>query len=258
MPKKNKISLIGVVTAALLAVPAGSGAAASQPAQAGQSAAECSALGANTAGAEQGDAIDMTQIGGEQAEQLAADVTELIDSGEVTVNAPAEALVRDGAKAYQVEAGEEQQQVTSVSFPISGSYSEPLSNLTVLFDAEGAVVQYSETLISEGDTGNFHITSYADGELTNSEDTGISYMDDEQLRGEMTAGNEAVAESNSTAACLASVLGVSVAVGAVIAYACAGSCSVPMTPVTAPICAACIGGFAVVGGASITAIANCF
>lgn len=96
-----------------------------------------------------------------------------------------------------------------------------------------------------------------DGELTKSEDTGIPFVGDEQLRDEVAAAGELVAQSSNTGACIATVLGVSGAVGAAIAYACAGSCAVPMTPVTAPVCAACVGGFAVVGGASITAIATC-
>lgn len=152
MPKKNTISVIGVVTTALLTFSVGPGAAAAapgpsetgpattQPASSGHSTGACSANSTSTAGAEQRDTIDMTQIDGAPAEQLAADVTALIDSGPVTMHAPAEALVRDGAKAYQVKTGGEQHQITSVTFPISGSYSEPLSNLTVLFNADGAVV----------------------------------------------------------------------------------------------------------------------
>lgn len=131
-----------------------------------------------------------------------------------------------------------------------------MSNLTVLFDADGAVVQYADTLFSQGDSGNFHVTSYVDGALTNSANTGISYMSDEQLRSEVASQTAVV--PMSTAGCLAAVLGVSATVAAAIAYACVGSCSVPMTPVTAPVCAACVGGFAAVGGASITAVASCF
>lgn len=257
--------MIGVVTAAFLMIPAGTAVASPTPPRAGsvevssaQSATECSDNGAVVAGANQDDAYDMALIEGAPAERLTADVSALVGDGEVTVHASAEALVRDEAKAYQIETDSDQPQHTSVSVPISGGYSEPLSNLTVLFDAEGAVIQYAETLYSQADSGNFHISSYVDGALTQSEDTGIPFVGDEQLRDETAAANEAVAESANTGACVAAVLGVSGAVGAAIAYACVGSCSVPMTPVTAPVCAACVGGFAVVGGASITAIASCF
>ncbi|WP_223830625.1 hypothetical protein [Nocardiopsis quinghaiensis] len=265
VPKKKTINMVCVVVAAFLMAPMGTAAASPTPSGAGpdaapsaQPATECSDNGAETTGAEQDDAYDMTLIDGAPAERLAADVAALVGDGEVTVHASAEALARDGAKAYQIKADSDQPQHTSVSVPISGGYSEPLSNLTVLLDAEGAVVQYAETLYSQADSGNFHISSYVDGALTKSGDTGIPFVGDEQLRDEVAAANEAVAESASTGACVAAVLGVSGAVGAAIAYACVGSCSVPMTPVTAPVCAACIGGFAVVGGASITAIASCF
>lgn len=264
MPNKHVARIVAIAAAAFLTVPAGTAAASPPPgagpatAQPAPAAAECPANAADTAGAEQTDTFDMTLIDGASAERFADDVTALVDGGEVTVHAPAETLERDGVKVYQVDAGSEQQQFTSVSVPISGIYSEPLSHLTVLFDADGALVQYAETLYSQGDSGNFHITSYVDGALTSNEDTGIPYVGDEELRSEAPAATEAVAASSNTAACLAAVLGVSAVVAGAIAYACVGACSVPITPITAPVCAACVGGFAIVGGASITAIAACF
>lgn len=42
-----------------------------------------------------------------------------------------------------------------------------------------------------------------------------------------------------------------------IAVACGGSCAVP-TPVTAPICAACIGAYAVIGAGGIAGAVACF
>ena len=44
----------------------------------------------------------------------------------------------------------------------------------------------------------------------------------------------------------------------IILVVCGGSCAVPVTPPTAVICAASIGAFAVVAGASITAVMGCF
>lgn len=246
-------SVVGVTTAALLAISVEAVPAAAQPAE---PTVACSVDGTSAADAQQNDAGDMTQIDGAQAGELAENAAELLDRGEVTVHAPADALVRDGTKTYFVEAGEEN--FTSVTFPIAGDYSELLSNLTVLFDADGAVVQYSESLIGEGSSGNFQVTTYVDGALTNSEDTGIPYLADEELRSSVADTSEFAAEGMNTGACLAAVLGVSGVVGAIIAKVCVGACAVPMTPVTAPVCAACIGGFAVVGGASIAAIASCF
>ena len=60
----------------------------------------------------------------------------------------------------------------------------------------------------------------------------------------------------STAACVAAVLGVSGATAYLIVGACAGACTIPI--VGTAICIACIGAYAAVGGASITAVASCF
>ncbi|QRN79802.1 MAG: hypothetical protein JK586_16680, partial [Nocardiopsis sp. BM-2018] len=191
MVSKKTTNVICVVAAAFLMVPMGTAAATASPTPSGkgpaapqsaQLAAECSDTGAQVTGAEQDDMYDMTLIDGALAERFEADVAALVGDGDMTVHASAEALVREGAVAYQIETGLDQPQHTSVSVPISGGYSEPLSNLTVLFDAEGAVIQYAETLYSQAESGNFHISSYVDGLLTMSEDTGIPFVGEEQLR----------------------------------------------------------------------------
>jgi len=51
------------------------------------------------------------------------------------------------------------------------------------------------------------------------------------------------------------LLGVSGAVGYLIVGACAGACTIPL--VGTAICVACIGAYAIVGGASVTAVASC-
>ena len=248
---------VGTASASPTPAEAGPAEAPSAQAQPAQSATECTDGVTQTVGAEQDDTFDMTLIEGASAEELSDDVAALVSDDDVTVHASADALAHGEANAYQIETNADEQH-TSVSVPITGGYSQPVSNLTVLFDAEGTVVQYAETLFSEADSGNFHISSYVDGELTNSEDTGIPFMSDEELRAEVAEVNKAVAESASTGACLGALLGVSAAFGAVIGYACVGACAVPMTPVTGPVCAACVAGFAALGAATVSQIVNCF
>ncbi|ANE48730.1 hypothetical protein SY83_04675 [Paenibacillus swuensis] len=61
----------------------------------------------------------------------------------------------------------------------------------------------------------------------------------------------------TVAACLGAVLGIGGTVAYLIAVACGSSCVAP-TPVTAVICAACIGAYAVLGAGGIAGAVACF
>ncbi|MEI4789842.1 hypothetical protein WAX46_05815 [Bacillus sp. FJAT-53060] len=95
-----------------------------------------------------------------------------------------------------------------------------------------------------------------DGSLVKSVDTELSYMSDEELLAEEPSAIQPMGVK-ATAACIAAVLGVGSSVAYLIAVACAGSCAAP-TPVTAPICAACIGAYAVLGAGGMGAVVGCF
>ncbi|WP_157062950.1 hypothetical protein [Actinopolyspora mortivallis] len=200
----------------------------------------------------------MTLVEGQHARDLTRAAFEAVKNGEVSVQAPQRALSWDQAKVYRVDA--EETTSTSVTIPVDGDYSL-VSNLTVLFDENGDIVQYSETLISENKEGNFNITSFTDGVLVNSNDTDQPYMTDEQLQQGANSGagsSESMTAMGvgSTVACVASVLGVSGATGYLIVSACTGACTIPGAGTS--VCVACIGAYATVGGASITAVASCF
>lgn len=149
--------------------------------------------------------------------------------------------------------------------PIGGSFEVP-SNLTVVFSAEGELLAYSETLISLVSQNVYWVQIINDGKVAADTRVDVSKVSESQVQAaykqaSAAAGGATVMAgggAGTVAACLASVLGIGGAVGWVIAGACAGSCSVPITPVTGPVCAACIGGFAVLGGASVGAAAACF
>lgn len=196
-----------------------------------------------------GSTTEMTLVDDQKAGDLLSAAIEAKKDGRISVQAPQGAFLQDQAKVYAVNA--EDAAFTSVTIPVGGNYSM-LSNLTVLFDESGEIVQYGETLISENDAGNFNIASFMEGDLVNSNDTDLPYMTDAQLRQESftTMG------VGGTAACVASVLGVSGFTAYLIVGACTGACGVP--GVGTAVCVACIGAYAAVGGASITAIASCF
>ena len=72
-----------------------------------------------------------------------------------------------------------------------------------------------------------------------------------------SASSAAVAGNNPSQYLMA-MRGVGAVAAGIILVVCGGSCAVPVTPPTAVVCAACIGAFAVVAGASITAAMGCF
>ncbi|WP_144312069.1 hypothetical protein [Actinopolyspora erythraea] len=198
----------------------------------------------------------MTLVDGHDARESTGAAFEAVKNGEISVQAPRSALSRGQAKVYAVDA--ENSESTSVTIPVGGEYSL-VSNLTVLFDESGDIVQYSETLVSENEAGNFNITSFTDGVLVNSKDTDLPYMTDAELQannGVDSSDPMAAMGVGSTAACVAAVLGVSGATGYLIVSACTGACSTP--GVGTAVCVACIGAYATVGSASVTAVASCF
>ncbi|MDN5685730.1 MAG: hypothetical protein L0G94_03470 [Brachybacterium sp.] len=100
------------------------------------------------------------------------------------------------------------------------------------------------------------MTTYSNGELTMDKDTGHAFVSDSELLqqdpGLSTCG------VGGTVACVATTLGVSGGAAHLIATVCAGACVTPATGFSAAVCAACIGGYATMGGASIAAAASCF
>ncbi len=145
--------------------------------------------------------------------------------------------------------------VTAVTVPVHGDYSLP-SNITVFFDENKTALQTNEMLVTKNEVGNFQVETYLDGLLVKSEDTGISWITDEEMLAEEPALIQPMGVK-AVAACLGAVLGVGGTAAYIIAVACGGSCAAP-TPVTAPICAACIGAYAVIGAGGIAGAVACF
>lgn len=193
----------------------------------------------------------LQQLDGEQEGALIDTATAALDRGTITTHAPRSALDVDGIKVYDVDSAEAQ--VSSVTIPVNGEHSA-ISNVTMLIDDAGQILRSSETLVGENAQGNFAITSYVDGELTSVKNTDLAFMSDAELaRADAPVSTQG---AGSTVACVASVLGVSGATAYLIVGACTGACTAPV--VGTAICVACIGAYATVGGASITAVAKCF
>nr|WP_236702419.1 hypothetical protein [Alkalicoccobacillus plakortidis] len=196
---------------------------------------------------------EMEVLTGSAAQEFVDVTLNAVQEGEIENIADASTYDLEGSVVYTVGGG-----VTVVTLPVQGEYAI-ISNVTVFIDEHNNVLQTNEMLVSQNDEGNFKVETYLDGSLLKSVDTDLAYMDDEELLSENTVDPSEVEVMGvgAVAACIGAVLGVGSAASYLIAVGCGGSCVAP-TAVTAPICAACIGGFAVVGGAGVTAVVNCF
>ncbi len=201
----------------------------------------------------------ITLVSGDEAAAMTDEAVAAVKNGEVALQTPESSLDASEAKVNTIETSEGT--FTMVSVPVVGAYSLT-SNFSLFFDSAGDLVQYGETLVSENEAGNFNVTTYAGGALTSDQDTDLPYMSDSELVEDMvntqSEASVGIQSDKNTGACLATVLGVTGVVGGIIAYACAGACAAAAVGVGVPFCVGCIAGFAVVGGASITGVANCF
>lgn len=192
----------------------------------------------------------IVKITGDKAKKWVDTTQHAIEKGEVKKVAPLSTFDFEGSQVYDIGGG-----VTFVAVPLHGNYSLT-SNVTVFFK-DNAVLQTNETLITKNVVGNFQVNKYLNGVLTISKDTGIAYKTNDQMLAENPTSGIQPMGKKKLLACLTVALGVSGTVATLIVAACAGVCGA-LTPVTAPVCAACIGGFAVVSGVGITGAVACF
>lgn len=200
----------------------------------------------------------LAEVSHDEAAAKTEAVADAIQRGDVIIHASARLLDLDDSSVYAIDA-EEGSTFTLVAVPITDGY-DPTTKLTVLFDEGGNIVEYLETHVRENEAGNFQVTSYADGEVAKSQDTGIEFSTEAELQREVVSapGGVAQTQSSSTAACLAAVLGVSGAFAAIIASMCKGACALAAVGIGVPFCLACVGGFVSLGGVSITQVGSCF
>lgn len=247
---------MATVLAAVLTMTLNTGtASAATPAVAGgtassaqtQATAECAAASGTVEIAANTDSPEMVLLDGEAAAVAASRATSLAEAASITPHTPTGFVNYDGAKVYALNI--DGVKATSVTFPIEGgSFMQP-SNVSYVLDEAGQLSQYSESTVVEREDGLIDLNTYRDGVLVHAAEIDPSTL---------AAQQSATAKAMDPTTCLMAVLGVSAVVAGIILVLCGGSCSVPVTLPTATICAACIGGIAVVGGASIPVVMGCF
>lgn len=212
-----------------------------------QATAECAAPGGNVEVPGTSDSAEMVLLDGEASATAASQARSLAEAAGITPQTSTEFVNYDGVKVYALDI--DGVKATSVTFPVEGgSFMQP-SNVSYVLDEAGQLSQYSESTVVERGDGLIDLNTYRDGVLIHS-----AQIDPSTLSAQQSAAGKAIDPTT----CLMAVLGVSAVVAGIILVLCGGSCSVPVTPPTATICAACIAGIAVVGGASIPAVMGCF
>ncbi|WP_002144582.1 hypothetical protein [Bacillus cereus] len=182
--------------------------------------------------------------------------TKGLENGDISVSVSKERLDLENIKVLKVPA--KGKTFTTVTVPIIGENYNFFSNITVVYDSNNNIENHQETLITKSVNNTFEFTSYADGEKVRHEVSNVEYVSNEQLKKELkdlenTSDNLIQRGTGKIVGCLASILGIGSAVGYLIVGACMGSC-----PAAPPICAACVAGFASLGGASMAAVVKCF
>lgn len=181
-----------------------------------------------------------------------------ISNKEVDINYSNGDLDFDNATFLEIK--ENNEDYASVTVPVVGDQYSLISNLTLVFDSKNKIISYSETLITKSNNDKFLVTTYFDGVLIQDEVTDIDYISNSELQKELDYVQDVSSDIiqakksfNEVILCISVVALVDLTIARIIAVTCIASC-----PAVPPICAACIGAVAVVGGANIAAIMNCF
>lgn len=211
---------------------------------------QCAAAPASVEAESNDQSPEMTLLDSSATAAAASQVATQARAAGIAPHTESEYVNQDGVKAYNINMGGVQ--ATSVTFPIEGLNFRQPSNVTYILDNAGQLAQYSESTVVEREDGLLDLNTYRDGVLIHSAE-----VDPATELSEFSA-ESAAAKAVDPVTCLMAVLGVGSVVAGTILILCGGSCSVPVTPPTATICAACIGGIAAVGGASIGAVMGCF
>ena len=195
----------------------------------------------------------MTRETGVVAQHKISLVSDLVDNGTLVRHVNADELKIEDSLVYVLS--EQQDGGSLVIVPISDPYAL-MSNIIVYLSDSGTMYRYNETLIDRSVSNTFQIKQYTDGTLTRSDVSDIAYKTNDDLKEELRtelSQQRPMARGNPTA-CASMAFGVGTGFGAILAWACAGTC---VSGVGAPVCIACIGAYAAVSYGSINTFLNC-
>ena len=192
----------------------------------------------------------------QEAKEIAQDA---ISMNKVVSNAKDADLNYSSANVGEISADNET--YTVLTIPIASEDYNPLSNLTLVI-LNDEILTYSETLITKSPENTVAIATYNDGSLFNEKVTDIEYLSNSEVQKAIDKAKNLEVRENivqplgvgEVALCLAGVLLIDLTVARIVAATCIGACGTGIVPV----CAACVGGVFVIGGANIPAVIACF
>ncbi|MGV0436332.1 hypothetical protein ACUY2R_05075 [Corynebacterium mastitidis] len=171
----------------------------------------------------------------------------------------------DFSKSTVLDVLKDGEEYRTVTVPITGH--SPLSNFTVVYNQDGTVSNYAESLFRKGESGNFAVDQWVNGNFHRTQNTDVEFIDDNELMVEIEKSrseSERIAQGlreersfGKVVACLAGITGIGGPVAYIIASACAGACVAPEA-ISKGVCAACIGAYAALGAGGMGAAAACF
>lgn len=137
------------------------------------------------------------------------------------------------------------------NIPVSLEDGHELSNIAVIYNEKGDMIQYTEMYLTKNNRGNFNLMLYVDGKKVVEEDTNEKFMTAEEYTEQLKEGPELYLNIGKLAKCL----GISIALAEIIGAACLGVCWLT----AGAGCIACVAGLAgfAVGGNSVC-IVNAF
>ncbi|WP_235360759.1 hypothetical protein [Shouchella clausii] len=201
---------------------------------------------------------NINEVNDAQRIQKVKDLTDAaVSNNDVVFNSNNTATL-DYENANVADINKNNENFTAISIPVVGEEYSLISNLTLIFDSNNEIINYTETLFTKSDNDKFVLTSYNEGELIHDRVTDIDYVSNSELKKELEYIDDEVIQPqglNEVALCLSTVLLIDLTLARMVATACMAACA---SGVGAPICAACIGGLLAVGAGNITAVTNCF
>ncbi|WP_053218235.1 hypothetical protein [Virgibacillus senegalensis] len=136
------------------------------------------------------------------------------------------------------------------NIPVSLKDSHELSNVAIIYNQDGKLVQYTELYLTKNAQGNFKVTSYIDNKKVVDKDTDEKFMTASAYKDQFNGPH-----LNFSVSKLAKCLGISMGLADVIGIGCAAACWLT----AGAGCIACVAGLAgfAVGGDAVC-IANAF
>lgn len=142
-----------------------------------------------------------------------------------------------------------------ITIPILNENYNMLSNLTVIYDGDFDILDYTETHFQESENGFFKVIHYIDGVLVAETETEFEFIDNAEFERQLQEFEALFYNPRARGiwSCLKAVVGISVVIAALVLAVCAVSCAINRHS-----CGNCLSTLGVVSQGTIIGVATCF